>query len=377
MADATASPRTYPARTWAEVDLGRLRENTRALARVAAPARLMAVVKADGYGHGAVPAARAALEGGASALAVARPDEAIPLRDAGIEAPVLVFAPASPEEVDLYGRLHLTATVVGRDQAAALARAAREQGVRLAAHVKVDTGMGRLGFLPDEALAFWEELRGLEGLELEGLYTHFATADEPEAAYARLQWQRFRGLVDHLEARGVRPPLVHAANSAALLRMPEARLDLVRAGIALYGVRPPNTPPRTHLAPALTWKCRVSTVRTLPPGWGVSYGKEFVAWRPSRVATLAVGYADGYRRSSAHRAQVLLQGRRVPLIGRVTMDQVMVDVTELDGDPGSEAVLLGGTGPHAIEPEEVAAWMETIPYEVFTGLSARVERRYV
>lgn len=367
---------SFEGRCWVEVDLARLRENARALARVAAPARLMAVVKAGAYGHGAVPVAQAALAGGAAQLAVATVTEGQALREAGIDAPTLVFVPARPDLAGVYAEQRLTATVTGWDQAQALAKAARELGVRLPVHVKVDSGMGRQGFLPEEALAVWEQLVHLEGLEVQGLYTHFATADEAETDYARLQWQRFRGLVDHLEARGLRPPLVHAANSAALLRMPEARLDMVRVGLALYGVLPPNVPARTLLQPALAWKCRITAVRTLPAGWGVSYGAEFVTWRPTRVATLGVGYADGYRRSLAGRAQVLIQGRRFPVIGRVTMDQVMVDITDLEGDPGEEALLLGGSGPQAIDVQEMARWMETIPYEVFTSISSRVERRY-
>lgn len=363
-------------RCWVEVDLARLRENARALVRIAAPARLMAVVKADAYGHGAVQAAQAVLAGGATALAVATVTEGQNLREAGIDAPILVFAPGRPDLVGLYAQQRLIATVVGQEQAQALARAAREMGARLPVHVKVDSGMGRQGFLPEEALALWDELASLDGLEIQGLYTHFATADEAETGYARVQWQRFQGLVDHLDARGLRPPLVHAANSAALFRMPETRLDMVRVGLALYGVLPTHVPARTRLQPALTWKCRITATRTLPAGWGVSYGIEYVTWRPTRVATLAVGYADGYRRSLSGRAQVLIQGRRCPVIGRVTMDQVMVDITDLKGDPGQEAILLGGSGPQAIEAQELAQWMETIPYEVFTGLSPRVERRY-
>lgn len=364
-------------RSWVEVDLARIRANAAALVRVAAPARLMAVVKADGYGHGAVPVARAALAGGASALAVATLTEGEALRQAGIDAPILVFAPARPDLARRYVAHRLLATVVDWDQAQALAQAARELGAELTVHVKVDTGMGRLGFLPEEALARWEALAALEGLTLEGLYTHLATADEAETAYVRLQWERFQGLIDHLDARGLRPPVVHGANSAALLRLPETRLDLVRAGLALYGILPPNVPQRTRLQPALTWKCRITAVRTLPAGWGISYGIEHVTWRPTRVATLAVGYADGYRRALSGRAQVLIQGHRCPVLGRVTMDQVMVDITDLEEDPGQEAILLGGSGPLAIEAWELARWMGTIPYEVFTGLSPRVERRYL
>ncbi|MER3400429.1 MAG: alanine racemase [Thermoflexus sp.] len=365
--------------TWAEVDLDAIAANVRAMKRwVGDPVEVIAVVKADAYGHGAAPVARAALQAGAARLAVHRLAEGVALRQAGIEAPILILAPLLPEEAPAVLRWQLTPTVSLPEAAEALDGIARAAGQVVPVHLEVDTGMGRAGLRPEEAVPLARALQGMVGLRLEGLYTHFATADEPDPSFVRAQLRRFEEVLAALTAAGIRIPLRHVCNSAAAMRFPEAHFEAVRPGLALYGMRPSLAwEPPFPLRPALSWKSRILRVWTLRPGESVGYGRTFVAPREMRAALVAVGYGDGYLRSLSNRGAVLIRRRRAPVLGRVSMDQIVVDVTGIPGvTVGEEVVLIGAQGGAVITAEEVAAWAGTINYEITTRISARVPRLY-
>jgi alanine racemase len=276
-------------------------------------------------------------------------------------------------------RWNLTPTVNSKSQAKGLSDAATAQGKALPIHVKVDTGMSRYGLLPDEALAFVRLLSELPGLVLEGLYTHFAVADLPDKAFTRQQFDAFEDVVERLEAGGFSFPLKHVSNSAATIDLPEMALDIVRCGIALYGLRPSAAvEPAVPLRPALTLKSRVARVRTLPVGTTISYGCTYVTQEPTRVALIPVGYGDGYHRILSNRGAVLIRGKRAPILGRVCMDQFVVDVSHIPGVRShDEVVLIGRQGEGTIPAEEVARWAETINYEVTTSLLPRLTRLYL
>ncbi len=310
---------------------------------------------------------------------VATVSEAEPLRTAGIAAPILTFGYTAPWQAREAVRLDLRATVYSLEAAQALARAARDLDTLVRVHVKIDTGMARLGMRWEELPAIvrlFEELRGQDGLEVEGIFTHFATADSADRTYACRQLDRFRQVLAALDERGLRPPLVHAANSAALLTMPDARFDLVRPGVAIYGLAPSDDvrlPPAFQ--PALAFKTQVAQVKDIPAGEGISYGATYVTERTTRIAVLPVGYADGFRRAPTNWGEVLVRGLRAPLVGRVTMDQCMIDVSAIPGvRPGDEVVLIGRQGDAELTAETVAGRLGTISYEVVAELLARVPR---
>ncbi|HXF57007.1 MAG TPA: alanine racemase [Actinomycetota bacterium] len=359
----------------AVVDLDAVRHNVRLLRPERA--ELMAVVKADGYGHGAVPVARAALEAGASWLGVALVEEAVALREAGIRAPVLLLSECSPGAEREAVEAGLTPTLYTAEGLRRLGAAARAAGRPVAVHVKLDTGMHRVGLPPEEAVAFCARVKEA-GLELEGLWTHFALADEPEDPFTAEQLKRFLEAADRVASALGRPRYLHAANSAAVLAHPEAHLDLVRVGIAMYGLPPgPALAGRADLRPAMSLRTRVAMVKRVAAGEGISYGLRYRLARESTIATLPVGYADGYSRLLSSRGQVLIRGRRYPVAGTVCMDQVMVDCGDDPVEPGDEAVLFGRQGEEQVTADEVAGWMGTISYEVLCGVSARVPRRYL
>ena len=369
-----------PALTWAEIDLDAIACNAAGLkARAGDKAELMAAVKANAYGHGAVPVAQAALEGGATRLAVHRSLEGVQLRQAGITVPILVMGYTLPAEAERVARWNLTPTVNSRPQAKALAAAAVAGGQSLPVHVKVDTGMGRYGLLPDEVLDFVRFLSQLPGLVLEGLYSHYAVAGLADQAFTRHQFSLYLDVVQQLEAAGFTFPLKHIANSATTLDLPEMALDMVRCGIALYGLRPSDEiEPVIPLRPALTLKSRVARVRMLPTGASISYGRTFITARPTRVALIPVGYGDGYHRLISNRGAVLIHGRRAPIVGRVCMDQFVVNVSHIPNvQLHDEVVLIGRQGTGHIPAEEVARWAETINYEVTTSLLPRIARIYL
>ncbi len=361
------------------VDLDAIAHNVAALkVRLGPKVALWAVVKANAYGHGAVPVARTALAAGASRLAVARIHEGVALRQAGITAPILVMGYHLPPEAELAAAYDLTVTVNDHGFARALNDHARDLGKTLPIHVKIDTGMGRFGQLPDELLPFLEGLTHYPHLHIEGLWTHFATADEADKTFTHQQFALFQETAAMARDR-FQIPLLHVANSAAILDLPETYLDAARPGIAIYGLYPsPEVNQTVPLRPALTVLSHIGRIRVLPPGASVSYGRTFIASRPTRVALLPIGYGDGIHRLLSNRGEVLVRGQRAPIIGRVCMDNIMVDVTHIpDAQEGDQSVLLGQQGDERIRAEEVAAWAQTIHYEVTTSLLPRLPRVYV
>jgi alanine racemase len=364
---------------WVVVDLDAVRANVAALASLAAPAAVLATVKADAYGHGAVPVARAALDAGATWLGVAFVEEGIELRDAGIGAPVLLLSeppPAAAPTVVARGLTPFVYTAAGID---ALATAAAAAGVVLPVHLKVDTGMHRVGCRVDAAVALAERVAAHDALVLEGMATHLAVADESDRAYTDAQLDAFDAALDAVTAAVGRPAIVHAANSAGALAFPRARYDLVRVGITMYGIAPsPVVGGAVALRPALSLHARVSHVKDLPAGARVSYGLRYELARPSRIATVPVGYADGVPRGlGAAGAEVLVGGRRCPIAGTVTMDQILVDVDDTDVQVGDDVVLLGTQGDETVTADEWAARLDTIAYEVVTRLGGRLPRRHI
>jgi len=367
---------------WAEIDLGAVRDNARWLCKQAGPAALCAVVKAFGYGHGAVPVAQAAVAGGATWLGVATVEEGLQLRHAGVAEPVLLLSEPVPGAMHdvVAGRLTPTLYTPGGVEAAVRAVAAYGGREPLAVHVKVDTGMHRVGAHPAVAAVLAERVAAHPSLRLEGLFTHLAVADEPEDLFTGEQLARFRHVLDELAAVGVRPELLHAANSAGAIVFPDARLDLVRCGIALYGLAPaPVLQERCEgLVPALTLKARVSYVKRVDAGERVSYGLRYRLDRPATIATVPIGYADGVpRRLSEAGGEVLIGGRRHRIAGTVTMDQITVDCGDDVIAVGDEVVLIGRQGEETITAWDWAERLGTIAYEIVCGLSARVPRDYL
>jgi alanine racemase len=366
--------------TWAEVDLDAIAHNARGLKeRAGEGTELMAVVKANAYGHGAVPVARTALENGANRLAVNRVLEGVELRQAGLTAPILILGYSLPSESETIVRWDLTPTVTTVEGALALSALSVRQGKVIPIHVKVDTGMGRFGLLPDEVVPFVRRIAELPGLKLEGLFTHFAVADLADKTYTRRQFELYMQVVRQLEEAGFAIPLKHVANSATNLDLPEMHLDMVRCGIALYGLRPSDeVEPAIPLKPAMALKSRVARVRTLPPGSSISYGCTYTTTRPTPVALVPVGYGDGYHRILSNKGSVLIGGKRAPIVGRVCMDQFVVDVTGHEGvRQDDEVVVFGRQGEEEISAEEVATLAGTINYEVVTSILPRVTRVYL
>ncbi len=363
--------------TWVEIDLRAIGRNVRSMAELVGPGvELMAVLKADGYGHGAVKVAHTALHNGATWLGVACLGEALALRQAGIDAPILILGFTPPWQARDAVLHDIATTVFSTEVAAALSRAAADLHRTARVHVKVDTGMGRLGLLPHEVLPFVHSLKVLPSLECEGIFTHMAAADAPDLSYTYMQLARFEEVLSALRGEHLLPRYIHAANSAATLRVPQSRYNMVRIGIALYGLNPsPDAPLPREFKPALSFKCQIAQVKELPEGSYISYGCTFRTSRPSRIAVIPVGYADGFRRTPAHWGEVLVRGRRAPIVGRVCMDQTMIDVTDIPNvRSGDEVVLIGAQGDDSITVDEVARRLGTINYEVVSEILARVPR---
>jgi alanine racemase len=362
--------------TWLEVDLEAIAHNVRRVVEMVGPeVRVLAVLKADGYGHGAIRAARTALNNGARYVGVASINEGQLLRHSGIAAHILVLGLTPAWQARELVLNNLSATVFDLDVAQALSQAGRELNRQVPVHVKVDTGMGRLGLLPGQVVPFVQELRLLPHLALEGIFTHFSVADS-DPGYTRWQLDRFRRVLAMLAQAGIEIPLVHAANSAAILTLPESHFDMVRLGIAMYGLDPSaqvRCPP--DFRPALAFKTQVAQVKALPPGSFVSYGNTYQTTAEQRIAVIPVGYADGFRRAPRHWGEVLVRGQRAPIVGRVCMDQTMLDVTTIpDVRQGDEVVLVGEQGKERITAEDVAERLGTINYEVVSEILARVPR---
>jgi len=340
-----------------------------------------AVVKADGYGHGAAQVAQAAIVGGASGLCVALVQEGVRLREAGVDAPILILSEqpaAQAADIVLHG---LIATITSHDGLTALNDAAGEAGVKTAVHVKVDSGMHRAGVDPSSAVALVAAADGADHLTLAGVFTHFACADDPGHEANGRQLATFNAVIGEMRANGIDPGVIHAANSAATLALPSARFDMVRTGIVTYGLVPGSGVADLcgEFKPALSVKARVSAVRTINTGDAVSYGLRRPVTRPSVIATIPIGYADGVPRALWSTAQdVLVRGKRCPIAGTVTMDQLMVDVTDCDGvQTGDVVTLIGSDNSETITVSEWSSSVGTIDYEIVCGISARMERRYL
>ncbi len=369
--------------TWVEIDLSAIGNNTRRIKELVGPrVRVLVSLKADAYGHGALKVARTVLHNGASMLGVATVSEAIPLREAGITAPILVFGYVPPWQMREAIRLGVTVTLYAPEAALALSRAALALGKTVKVHVKIDTGMARLGVRAEESSEVMKLIHKIvelekEGLEFEGTYTHLATADSNDQTHSQLQLSRFQHILQLLEQEGLRPPIVHAANSAATLSLPQARFDMVRPGIAIYGLHPSSDVrlPQGFRA-ALSFKTQVSQVKMLPAGECISYGCTYVTKHPTKIAVLPVGYADGFRRAPANWGKVLIAGQEAPLLGRVCMDQSIIDVTHIAQEVrmGDEVVLIGRQGQETLTAEQVAERLGTINYEVVSEILARVPR---
>lgn len=370
-------------RAWVEINLDHIEHNVREIAkRVGKMTEIMAVVKADAYGHGVFETVPTLLESGASRLAVSMLDEAIQLRQMGVKVPILVLGYTDPVRAEEIIEYNITQTVFSHELAQALSKAAVKLGKEARIHIKIDTGMTRVGFLPGySAVKDVVEINSLPGIIIEGLFSHFASADEAERDYTLLQYERFESIIQELNRIGILIPVKHIGNSAAIMQFPNLHLDMVRPGIILYGLYPSDEVDKSviDLKPAMSFKAKVVMVKEVEAGVPVSYGRIFVTRRKSRIATIPIGYADGYSRLLSNRGRVLIHGEYAPVIGRVCMDQCMVDVTDIPYEirPGDEVVVFGTQGNREISVDELAKLMQTINYEVVCLIGKRVPRVYL
>jgi alanine racemase len=379
---------------WAEIDLKAIAHNVRALRQITDPsARLMAVVKANAYGHGCKEVSQTALKTGAEVLGVARVDEGVELRETGFGDPILIFGYTPPSHAGRLAEFDLTQTVSSYDTAKALSEIVSPIGKKIRIHLKVDTGMGRFGLQPDcrrfdpsgleiskTAVEEVNSIARLSGLELEGVYTHFATADSSDKSYANRQFEVFLDFLEQLRLSGLEIPIRHAANSAAIIDMPDTHLDMVRAGISLYGLYPSDevNKSKVSLRPAMALKTRIVHLKKVPAGFKVSYGITYETEEPTTIATVPIGYADGLNRLLSSRGHMLVCGRKAPIVGRVCMDQTMLDVGQVpDASLDAEVVVFGRQGDQSITVDEIASDLDTINYEIVSTVTGRVRRCYI
>ena len=361
---------------WVEIDLGAIAHNYTEIRRHTRPdAKLCAVVKADAYGHGAIAVARKAIAAGAEYLAVATISEAMKLREAGFTTPLLILGLTKPDSSFDIVDADLTQTVCRLDLVQALSAEAVAQGKRVKVHLAVDTGLGRIGVHPAEAAAFARAVTALPGIELEGIFSHFALADITDKTYTMEQIRRFQEACNAIEAEGIRIPIHHIAESAAILDLPDVHFDMVRAGILQYGLWPSDEVTRPlNLRPAMKFCARIVYIKTIPPGTSIGYGRNFIAERESRIATISVGYADGYLRAYAGGC-VEVRGKRAPIAGRICMDQCMIDITDIPEAKLGDRVTLFGS--ETLTADDLARLANTISYEVLCLVSKHVSRIYV
>lgn len=363
--------------TWLEIDLGAIRHNIRKVNSLTGKP-VMAIIKANAYGHGLVEVARTVQTAGATWCGVARIEEALALRQAGVTLNILVLGYTAPTRAGQAAAQNISLTVYDLDVARIYAAQARESGLSLNVHAKFDTGMGRLGIFPEDGLPFMQQLIGIKGLAVQGMFTHFARSDEPERTTTAWQNQRFAALVDALTQDGLRPPLVHAANSAAALFFPAAHYDMVRCGICIYGLHP-NAPEALlpdGFIPSLSWKARLSSVKMMPANHGIGYAYRYTTKGEERIGVAAVGYADGMRRRHGIN-YALVGGQKVPVIGGICMDQIMLQLDQVPGAKiGDEVVLIGRQGEAILTAEDLGAAWGSNNYDVVCGLAARLPRMY-
>lgn len=361
---------------WAEVDLAAIKNNVREIKKGLNPGvKFCAVVKADAYGHGAVAVSRAVLAAGADRLAVAILNEAIELRRAGFLVPIQILGYTPPEQARTVAAYDIAQTVYSMDAVRALAAAGVETGKKVKVHIKIDTGMGRIGILAEEAGEFAAAIASMEGIEIEGVFSHFATADAADKTYAKAQYAKFEEALHRITARGIKIPIRHIANSAATLEMPETQLDMVRPGIILYGLWPSaEVKQNICLTPAMCLKAKIAHVKDVAAGTGISYGRTYVAKSGRKIATLPIGYADGWTRLLSGRTDVLINGSRAPLVGRICMDQCMADISDIPDVKSGDTAILFGTPE--LTTDEVAGILGTINYELVCMVGKRIPRVY-
>lgn len=366
---------------WAEIHLDRIAHNVKEIRRRIGPRpQIMAVVKADAYGHGAVEVAQIALTSGCSRLAVALVEEGVLLRRAGLSVPIQALGGFCRKQIKAALDWNIILTVGTKKMLEGVIDVARSLGKKGTVHIKIDTGMGRYGELLEEGIELAYLAHGSPFLSLEGLMTHMATADERDKGFTDLQMERFLKAAAELARRGVEIPIKHVANSATIIDMPDKALDMVRPGIMLYGLWPSKEVNRTvmELRPALEWKAQIVQIKDMPVNTGISYGRTFITAKDMRVALLPLGYADGFNRLLSNRGEVLIHGEKAPILGRICMDQTMVDVTDIpQARVGDEVVLIGSQGKNFIGADDMADLLDTINYEVVCALSKRVPRHYL
>ena len=359
------------------IDHEALRSNLRQIRdKVGSRVKILCMVKANGYGHGATEISPTLARAGADAFGVATLEEAVQLREAGIQAPLIVLAGVFPAQLDTFVEYKLTPVVHDLISLKALDRESSRRQVELGVHLKIDTGMGRLGFFAAEADQWIAAIKQAESLHIQGVFSHFSHAESVQGDYTQKQLEIFKRVLGQLRSAGVIPDLVHLANSAATITLPAAYFDMVRPGLMLYGVYPsPNMKEQINLKPALSWKTKILQLKNVPSGTSVSYGQTYVTERESLIATLPIGYADGYPRFLSNRGEALVRGQRARIAGRVCMDLTMIDVTDIRNvRQGDEVVLLGRQGGAEISADEIAAWANTISYEILTSIGTRVPR---
>lgn len=370
-------PEMFERSVWVEIDLGAIAHNVKEIRKITAEqTKICAVVKADAYGHGAVAVARTVLQAGADRLAVAIMSEALELRRAGFRVPILVLGYTPTCQAPIVVDHDITQTIFSMDSAQALSRAAVVAGKTVNVHIKIDTGMGRIGIHPEEAGEFAAAVAALPGIRIEGVFSHFATSDSADKSFTYEQFAQFKQGLQYIEEKGITIPIRHIANSAAILDLPEMHLDMVRPGVILYGLWPSDEVEHNiELRPAMKFKAQVGFAKKMPIHAPISYGRAYFTDKPSRIATLPVGYADGWSRLLINKGHVVVRGERAPLVGRVCMDQCMIDVTHIPGVvTGDEVLLFGGKD---LPVEEVARHMGTINYEIVCMVGKRVPRLYV
>ena len=391
----TSTPQLCP-KTVVKVDLGALAHNVRALKNLLPKnTQLMAVVKADAYGHGALQAAKTALENGATCLAVARISEAVQLREAGILAPILLFGDISPEHVPYLSANHISITLADLTVARQIQAVAKKANSPLKVHIKIDTGMGRLGipydqitaescqdsgFSHSQAVQDILAIQGMKEFYIEGIYTHLANADSKNKAHAEEQLNCFKLLIEKLKVKGLSPRVCHIANSAAIIDMPKSHLNLARCGIAMYGLWPSSEVNRSRidLEPVMSIRSEIIQLKEVPRGFKISYGSTHITQTPTLIATVPIGYADGYSRQLSSKGHMLVRGQKAPITGRICMDFTMIDVGHIPGvQLGDEVIILGAQGNNAITADDIAKTIDTINYEVVASLTKRIPVHYI
>jgi alanine racemase len=362
--------------TWAEVNLGKIAHNFAQIKKLLAPkVKVMVCVKADAYGHGLIPVAKKLISCGADFLGVASIDEGIALRENHIQAPVLILGMILNRDIEPLFRYNLTPTVCTKELALAIDSLGRSIGRKINVHIKVDTGMGRLGILYKDAPRFIKKVHQMRCVNIEGIFTHFPLADS-DSRFTLRQIGMFGELVKKLNHTGIRIPLMHTANSMGVIGYKSSHFNMVRPGLAIYGLYP-KADLKIRLKPVLSLKTKIIFTKNVPPGYGISYGHDYITKKATKIITLPIGYGDGYPRTLSNRAPVLIQGRRLLISGRICMDQIMVDVGDMKVEVGDEIVLIGTQVANKISAEELATLAQTIPYEIVCGLGNRIPRIYL